>query len=182
MEKGKEHIFCLVLNKSFLPFDIVTWQKAITLEFMGRCLSLEYHPSKKISSVRKKWNVPVVIKVNSIRSTLITGSPTRMMIYYRDGFRCAYCGKILRDNELTIDHIVPKSKGGKWTWENLVTCCRDCNTRKKEQIWVPRFVIPGRPKFLFPKYIKAVKLVDSITREIWKRYVSEELVRQVVVK
>ena len=170
-------LLCLVLNKTFLPFDIIPWQKAITLEFMGRGLVLEHHPTRKVRSAKKEWEVPVVIKVNSIRSTLVVGPPTRMMIYYRDGFRCAYCGKMLRDSELTIDHVVPKAKGGKWTWENLVTCCRECNFRKKEEIWVPRFTTPVKPKFLFPQYMKAVKVADPETLNLWKRYIPKSMVK-----
>lgn len=178
MGKGElSELQCLVLNRSFLPFDIINWQKAITLEFLGRCITLEHHPHKKIRSARKEWSVPIVIKVNSIKSTLVTGIPTRMMIYYRDNFRCAYCGKMLRDNELTIDHIIPKSKGGQWKWENLVTCCRECNAQKKEEIWVPRFTTPAKPKFLFPKYIKAQRNVESLILEIWKTYIPPITIR-----
>ncbi|BAT71170.1 HNH endonuclease [Thermosulfidibacter takaii ABI70S6] len=174
---AKEDILCLVLNKTFLPFDIISWQKAITLEFMGRGLTIEYHPFKKVNSARKQWDVPVVIKVNSIRTTLVQGPPTRMMIYYRDGFKCAYCGKMLKDNELTIDHVVPKAKGGRWNWENLVTCCRDCNFRKKEEVWIPRYTIPAKPKFLFPQYIDAQKRVDQVTQQIWKRYIPKAMIK-----
>ncbi len=174
-------LLCLVLNKTFLPFDIITWQKAITLEVMGRCLTLEYHPTRRINSVKKQWEVPIVIKVNSIRTTMVSTPPTRMMIYYRDGFRCAYCGKMLRDNELTIDHIVPKAKGGTWSWENLVTCCRSCNFRKKEEIWMPKFAVPAKPKFLFPQYMKAQKRVDEATRSIWKRYIPKGMVKSLAL-
>ncbi len=170
-------LMCLVLNKMFMPFDIIPWQRAITLEFLGRGLVLEYHPHRRIRSARRSWQVPIVMKVNSIRTTMVEGPPTRMMIYYRDNFRCAYCGKTLKDNELTIDHVVPKAKGGKWTWENLVTCCRNCNLRKKEEIWVPVYTTPTKPKFLFPQYIKASKSVDSETIEVWQRYIPQGLVR-----
>ena len=179
MAKGE--LLCLVLNKSFLPFDIIPWQKAITLEFLGRGLAVEYHPTRKIKSARREWDVPIVIKVNSIRSTLVQGPPTRMMIYYRDGFKCAYCGKMLKDNELTIDHVVPKAKGGKWTWENLVTCCRECNFRKKEEIWIPRFATPAKPKFLFPQYIRLKESVDGETKRVWEKYIPQSLVRSLAL-
>ncbi len=171
------HLLCLVLNRMFLPFDVIPWQRAITLEIMGRCLPLEHHPTRRIKSVKREWEVPIVIKVNSIHYSSVSKTPTRMMIYYRDGFRCAYCGKVLRDNELTIDHVVPKAKGGKWTWENLVTCCRECNIRKKEEIWMPRFATPSKPKFLFPKYVKARRQVDETTRSIWERYIPEGMAK-----
>ncbi len=182
MEGKMNNLQCLVLNRSFLPFDIINWQKAITLEFLGRCLTLEYHPFKKIKSAKKEWNLPIVVKVNSIKSTLVTGSPTRMMIYYRDDFRCAYCGKILRDSELTIDHVIPKSKGGKWKWDNLVTCCRECNAKKKEEIWVPKFVTPAKPKFLFPKYIKAKRSVEPEVLNIWNKYIPPSTTKLIVIK
>lgn len=178
----KDNLYALVLNRSYMPFDIVDWQKAITLEYLGRCYTLEYHPERTIRSPSFEWPLPIVIKVNSIKSTLVEGLPTRMMIYYRDNFRCAYCGKVLKDNEITIDHIVPKSKGGRWTWENLVTCCRDCNFKKKDEIWVPVYCTPRKPKFLFPKYARIVKLVEPVVRDIWQRYVPDEHIKSMAVR
>ncbi len=163
-----------------MPFDIIEWQKAITLEYLGRCETLEYHPIATIRSPSYEWPFPVVIKVNSIKSNAIQGPPTRMMIYYRDNFRCAYCGKVLKDNEITIDHVIPKSKGGRWSWENLVTCCRECNSKKKDEIWIPIYVIPKKPNFLFPKYIKIIKVVDYFTREIWIKYIPRNLLKEMV--
>ncbi len=185
MEESKnnnKNLYCLVLNRGYMPFDIVEWQKAITLEYLGRCQTLEYHPYITIKSPSFEWPLPIVIKVNSIRSNIIQGPPTRMMIYYRDNFRCAYCGKTLKDNEITIDHIVPKSKGGKWTWENLVTCCRECNFKKKDEIWVPVYVVPKKPNFLFPKYIKLSSIVDPFTREAWIRYIPKNMLKEMAVR
>ena len=165
-------LFCLVLNRAFLPFDVIPWQKAVTLEWLGRCLVIEYHPTEKIRSPSREFPVPIVVRVNSIRSVVVTDRPTRMMIYYRDNFRCAYCGKTLRDHELTIDHVVPRSRGGKWSWENLVTSCINCNRAKKQAIWIPRYTEPVKPRFLFTKYLKIAKDVDPKTREMWKKHLS----------
>jgi 5-methylcytosine-specific restriction endonuclease McrA len=154
-----------------MPFDVIPWERAITLEWLGRCLVIEYHPAKKVRSPSREYPVPVVVRVGSIRGTVITERPTRMMIYYRDGFKCAYCGKILRDHELTIDHVLPKSKGGSWSWENLVTCCVQCNRSKNQGIWVPRFTDPVRPRFLFARYLRVVDHIDDDTRRIWDGYI-----------
>ncbi len=167
-----KRLFCLVLNRAFMPFDVVSWQKAITLEWLGRCLVIEYHPTEVARSPSQEFPVPVVVRVSSIRSTTVMDKPTRMMIYYRDNFRCGYCGKTLRDHELTIDHIVPKSLGGTWSWENLVTSCVQCNRAKRQEIWVPRYAEPVKPRFLFTKYLKIARSVDIETQEVWRRYLA----------
>lgn len=167
--RGKR-LFCLVLNRAYIPFDVIIWEKAITLEWLGRCLVIEYHPSRKVRSPTREHKVPIVVRVGSIRSTIVVEKPSRMMIYYRDNFRCAYCGKMLRDNELTIDHVVPRSKGGKWSWNNLVTCCTQCNRKKRGEIWIPRFTNPTKPKFLSTRYLRAVKYIDSETMTVWDHY------------
>ncbi|RLE00111.1 MAG: HNH endonuclease [Aquificota bacterium] len=169
-----DKLFCLVLNRAFLPFDVIHWEKAITLEWLGRCLVIEYHPTRRVRSPSREYPLPIVVRVSSIRSTMVMERPTRMMIHYRDNFRCAYCGKTLRDNELTIDHVVPRSKGGKWTWENLVTCCVRCNRAKRQEIWVPTYTDPVKPRFLFTRYLKVARLIDPPTREVWNQYLPSQ--------
>lgn len=55
---------------------------------------------------------------------------TRRNVFLRDGYRCQYCGNLFRTQDLSLDHVIPRSKGGRLTWENTVTCCKKCNGKK----------------------------------------------------
>ena len=74
----------------------------------------------------------------------------RKNIYFRDGYRCYACGKEFDEDDLSIDHIVPDSKGGKREWTNLITCCKECNRKKGDKMlsdlkWKPKFM-PYAPR------------------------------------
>ena len=76
------------------------------------------------------YPAPLVIRIPVLMRHWQSSAPTRRAVFIRDNFTCAYCGKIVKDSEVTVDHIVPKSRGGKWEWTNLVTCCSECNQKK----------------------------------------------------
>ena len=120
----------LVLDKTYLPVTIFSHKKAFVLDYLGRCEVLEYYTSVTISSPRTEFPAPLVIRIPVLMRHWQTASPTRRAVFIRDSFTCAYCGKVVRDGNATIDHVVPRSKGGKWVWENLVTCCTECNQLK----------------------------------------------------
>jgi 5-methylcytosine-specific restriction endonuclease McrA len=95
---------------------------------------------------------------------------SRRSIFARDDYQCQYCGITGRD--LTIDHIVPKRMGGPATWENLVTCCRRCNSKKGDKelrhcgMRLKRE--PRRPRFV--PYISLAKYVAGQKNEVWRTY------------
>jgi len=120
----------LVLDIRYLPVSIFSHKKAFILEILQKCEVLEYYSSIFLRSPNKTFKAPLVIRLPILSKHWQTVAPTRRAIFTRDNFRCAYCGKVLKDSEITVDHIIPKSRGGKWEWENLVTCCSDCNQRK----------------------------------------------------
>lgn len=115
MEFVEPYSTILVLNSSFEPLHFTSWKRAVVLLF-----------KEKARLITKR----VIRLVNYVRIPFLRGKdcfPTRNLIYKRDDYECQYCGS---KKDLTIDHVVPKSKGGKDTWENLVTCCYKCNLKK----------------------------------------------------
>ncbi len=77
---------------------------------------------------------PTIIRLsNSIKYFEKQISASRKHIFQRDGYVCAYCTKPFTSSQLTVDHIMPKSRGGKYTWKNLVTCCKRCNAKKDDR-------------------------------------------------
>ncbi|KAI5069299.1 hypothetical protein GOP47_0015600 [Adiantum capillus-veneris] len=112
------------------PINVVCWRRALCLEVLEKADVLEYY-DEVISSPSKPFAIPAVLRItdylhkpvhSKVKLTL-----NRKNIFLRDRFRCQYCGT--REN-LTLDHVIPLSRGGEWTWQNLVTACTDCNSKK----------------------------------------------------
>ncbi len=121
----------LLLNSSFEPLRVISWQRAITLLFAGKVEVIEEH-SREIRSVTFSVKLPSVLRllryVKVKKSRMIKFS--RANIYARDRHRCQYCGGARRGDELTFDHVIPVSRGGGKSWDNIVTACIACNRRK----------------------------------------------------
>lgn len=119
----------LVLNQNYEPLNVCNVRRAIVLVFDGKAEVLECHATTMISSATRSFSMPSVIRmVYFIRRPRPRVKLTRREVFIRDRFTCQYCGRRMHD--LTIDHIVPRSKGGEHSWENLVSACKTCNHRK----------------------------------------------------
>ena len=117
----------LVLNSDYTPFSVTSARRGLKLIMMERAETLKLDDNTFIRTVTKKINLPVIIRLKRyipfhLRATKLN----RKNIFRRDGFKCAYCGS---KKQLSLDHIIPKSKGGEDSWTNLVTCCFDCNNK-----------------------------------------------------
>ena len=122
----------IVLNADYTYLNSISWKKAILLLEKGKVEVVKY--SKKIiNTVYDSFKIPLVIKlIKYIRILYRTRVPfSKKNIFARDGFKCAYCGR--ETEQLTVDHIVPKAKGGKSTFDNCVAACRPCNNRKGDK-------------------------------------------------
>jgi len=120
----------LVLNASYEPINIVPARRALTLVLGGKALVEE---RSKFVIRTSKINVPVpsVIRLVSYRRIPRQNrSISRKGILLRDGSTCQYCRSTLPPKDLTLDHVIPRSRAGESTWENLVACCFPCNNRK----------------------------------------------------
>ena len=120
----------LVLSQGFEPVKIVSWQRAITLLFLGKVEVIEeYDRDIKCTSMLIK--IPAVVRLlNAFRRHRKPVKFSRVNIYGRDNYRCQFCGDKKSINELTYDHVVPRAQGGKTNWLNIVTACTKCNTKK----------------------------------------------------
>lgn len=109
----------LVLNSSYEPLNITSWRRAIVLLLKEKAQVLSNRVIRLLSYV----SIPV--------SRIISHKPSKGMIYKRDDNKCQYCGST---RHLTIDHVIPKSKGGTEDWDNLVVACSSCNTKKGDKL------------------------------------------------
>lgn len=121
----------LVLNLDHTPVAVVTVQKAMILTFLEKVSCLCFYDSCTIKTVNKAYQYPAVIRLNEYKNIPFRGVIlNRNNLFRRDGGECQYCGS--RKN-LTIDHVVPRSKGGKTNWNNLITACHRCNVIKGDK-------------------------------------------------
>jgi 5-methylcytosine-specific restriction endonuclease McrA len=122
----------LVLNASFEPLHIVTWQRAIQLLFQGKVEVVE-ESDQEVRTVRMTIRVPAVLRLLTYvpltkKKQIVRFS--RANVFLRDHGVCQYCGHQYAKNQLTLDHVIPIVQGGKKSWENIVTACKPCNQRK----------------------------------------------------
>lgn len=137
----------LVLDATYFPVQIIDWKKAMILFFTQRAEVVDYHEDIEIRSTSDSFKLPKVLrlfqKVNQIGQVKFN----RSNVFYRDKFLCQYCGQKFKEVELTLDHVMPKSRGGNTSWENIVTCCHPCNNKKADR--TPKecgFVLLNKPK------------------------------------
>jgi 5-methylcytosine-specific restriction endonuclease McrA len=122
----------LLLNATYEPLKVVNWQKAVTLWCQGKVEIIAHH-DREIRAVSFSLKLPSVIRLLRyvrIKKRFDYVPFSRANIYARDEFVCQYCGHEFPTQELTFDHVVPVSQGGRKDWENIVTCCVGCNRRK----------------------------------------------------
>lgn len=119
----------LILNKGYEPVSICSAKKAMILLILMKAELVEQRNGNCIRSVRRNFPYPSVIRLSAyVHLPYKNIELSRKNLHRRDSFRCQYCGR--KNIELTIDHIIPKSRGGSDSWENLITACVQCNNRK----------------------------------------------------
>jgi 5-methylcytosine-specific restriction endonuclease McrA len=122
----------LLLNATYEPLKVVDWRRAIRLWCQGKVEVLSVY-DREVRSVSLTVKLPSVIRLLNyitIKRHFNLVPFSRANIYARDGHRCQYCGAGFPVSELTFDHVVPVSQGGRKDWENIVTSCVRCNRRK----------------------------------------------------
>lgn len=120
----------LVLNSDYTPVNVTNITRAIKLIVKEKAEIIK-EGTKILRSERVVFKAPTIIRLlNYVKIKLFKVVLTKRNILIRDGFKCVYCGD---PNNLTLDHLIPKSKGGKNDWYNLVTCCDTCNKKKGDK-------------------------------------------------
>ena len=161
----------LVLNQNYVPLNVCNSRRALVLIDGGKAEVLEHH-GDVIRTPSRSFPRPSVIRlVYLIKRPRPRVRLTRREVFMRDGFTCQYCG--VKTRELTLDHIVPRHRGGKHTWDNLVSACRPCNHRKGGKLLVDAKMSLRRPPFepkansvyLFGQYLEV--------HDGWQKFIPE---------
>jgi len=157
----------LVLNQDYQPLSVCDVRKSVLLLLLEKAEMLHDLPSKKIRTIRTDFDYPSVIRLRRYaRIPYKTIVLSRKNILKRDNNRCLYCGS---REKLTIDHVIPKSRGGADSWENLVSACTDCNHRKGNR--TPReagMTLLSKP--FQPNHIIYLRDFYGNIHESWKPY------------
>ncbi len=157
----------LVLNASYEPLSLVSVRRAMVLLLREKAELLEATETLLRSS-NQAYPVPLVIRlVHYVRLPHRKAPPTRAAVMLRDGYACQYCGAAPGRHWLTVDHVVPRSRGGCHDWDNLVTACTLCNQKKGSR--TPEEAdMPLRRKPFEPSYIALVLLSNPIAAKRWE--------------
>jgi hypothetical protein len=154
MESIEPHSTILVLYSSYEPLHFTNWKRAIVLLFKDKARLITKRVIRLVSYVK--------IPFNRGKDSY----PTRALIYKRDDHECQYCGS---KKDLTIDHVIPRSRGGQDTWENLVACCTKCNLKKGNHfLSETNMILKKNPEAPFNRVY--LDLQKSRVSE-WKEYV-----------
>ncbi len=160
----------LVLNATFEPISVVSTRRAVILLLKEKAELVEAAEAE-LRAERFSIRMPLVIRlVYFVRIPYKVSLPvTRRTVLARDHYTCQYCGRQPARKDLTVDHIVPRSRGGRTTWENVVTACQRCNghkgNRTPEEASMDVLCQPARPRYV------ALALVEGAeARHVWDKY------------
>ncbi len=159
----------LVLNASYEPLNITTWRRAMVMMLKGKAESLEEDSSRMI---RQDTMLPTVIRLRQFVHVPFREIPlTRKNVLQRDNYCCQYCG--YKGDKLSIDHVIPRSRGGDDSWENVTTACLPCNVFKgnhtPQEANMPLSRKPRKPLSILS--FEATRQIDSGRHREWSKYV-----------
>jgi len=172
----------LVLNADYrplrmMPLSIWSWQNSVKAVLSGKAVVVDLYPDLYVRAVSMDMPVPSVI---ALREYAPTGKSqaafTRRNVYLRDSYKCQYCYERFPTPDLSMDHVIPRSLGGKLEWENTVTSCRKCNGRKGSLLPSELHIVgmqlkskPRRPS-LYELAAEAQKFVPRRVHPTWAPY------------
>jgi 5-methylcytosine-specific restriction endonuclease McrA len=155
---------------SVTPLSTLTWQESIKLIWLDRINVLEWHDDWEVHSPSHTMKVPSVIAVREYVDRTNNVSFSRTNVFLRDKYICQYCQGLFHPRDLTMDHVVPRSKGGKLSWTNIVSACKKCNTTKADRLHPKPYKEPVAPNF-YQMY--ANKTIDlQIRYPVWMKYLN----------
>ena len=159
----------LVLDAAWQPINIIPAERAFGMVFSQRAQAVESY-SQKLCALF--YYPSVIICKSYVRKNFVALYPTRANILWRDSYTCQYCKKTGTSRTLTLDHIIPKSRGGDKGWLNIVTACERCNQRKGDKTPPEASMSLIREPFV-PKFNILRVLGLKETPEPWKKYLGE---------
>jgi 5-methylcytosine-specific restriction endonuclease McrA len=158
----------LVLNQNYEPLSVCTTRRAVVLVFLGKAEVIEARNGRHLRSPNREVAAPSIVRLGLyVKRPQKRVVLTRRNIVKRDGHRCQYCGQ--SRTAMTVDHVIPKNRGGDDSWENLVCACVRCNNRKGDR--TPEeagLSLRRRPRR--PNHITYIQRFIGLGDHRWKQY------------
>jgi 5-methylcytosine-specific restriction endonuclease McrA len=164
-----EAMKALKLDSSYRPVAIIDAVEALVLCLVGKAKTIERY-AETISSVRDTFELPAVIVLNRyVKYKFSYVTCNRNNVIFRDKNQCQYCAKYFPADVLTMDHVVPKSRGGDNSWKNIVAACKKCNQRKgnktPDESGMHPINKPAKPRADILRFLKKEQIAP-----VWKDY------------
>lgn len=161
----------LVIDNSMQPIKVISWQDAILMVLKNKAKVIDEYDNVLIRSASQAYKLPSILMIlnKSKRKKEINFS--KKAVFYRDNYTCAYCGDKFALSKLTQDHVIPVCQGGLKSWENIVTACHECNSKKggrtPDEARMELKYSPYKPKW-HPSLFIQLKNSDPIEKwEMW---------------
>lgn len=168
----------LVLSHAYEPIARVNWQKAFTWVFSGRAEVVENYGDRLIRGASEAWPMPSIVRLlrKVARKFFEKGIKfNRKNVWIRDKGCCQYCTQKVALDKFTYDHVLPRSRGGKTAWDNIVVSCLKCNQRKEdrtpEEAKMKLMNKPVKPKWL-PGVSSNDPLMKGSIPDSWKDWLA----------
>ena len=163
---------CMVLNQDYQLLNIATWMDAMTLLLEEKAHPLA-HYDKMIRSPTDEWQLPAVMVMNyyvrSKKKNRVFSAPSKRNVFTRDDFTCQYCGVQVTMNTGTLDHVQPRSRGGRDAIDNVVCSCKTCNNlkddRTPEEFYAWAKTAAGRKFISDPEHARLKSEPRALTEE-----------------
>ncbi len=158
----------LVLNASYEPLNVCSVRRAHVLVWKGKAEIVESHDRPLLSAAGAFVRPHVIRLLQYVRvPRSVRRRISRRALFARDGWRCVYCGTT--GGRLTLDHVIPRSKGGDSVWENVVTACSPCNLRKGDRLLEEvAMSLPHPPRA--PAPVLFIRLATQRVPDSWRQY------------
>lgn len=159
----------LVLNADYQAISVCSVRRAFNMVLLEKAETLEFADDRVLRTERKHFNGPSIIRLRRYISIPYKKvSLNRQNIYKRDNHRCVYCGAA---SDLTLDHVLPRARGGTDSWENLVTACNRCNSQKGNR--TPEEAgMRLRSMAYRPSFIMFLREFNGSIRDTWMPYLT----------
>ncbi len=159
----------LVLNQDYSPISVCSAERAFLLLYLDKAELIHHAEDAEMRTVNASYPMPSVIRLS--RYIVIPFKRvmlTRQNLFKRDGNACLYCGST---KDLTLDHVLPKSRGGDSSWTNLATACKKCNSLKGDKTPEEADMPLSKEPFK-PSYVMFVRNFSGFTSDDWLKYLS----------
>lgn len=154
---------------SYLPLSVIKWKEAITYLYLDKITVLEWYDDWIVRSPGWETRVPAVVMLKDMMRRKRTPRFSKANLYLRDLYTCQYCNHKFSKTDLTLDHVVPLSKGGKTNWENIVAACGPCNGAKGNKMFPKPLKQPYKPDYW--ELVANRKTLDwDVKHPAWNNY------------